>query len=224
MSVPARVLGIDAALAACSAAVLVDGRLAAHRSAPMARGHAEALVPMVRDVMAEAGLGFAALDLIAVTVGPGHFTGLRIGLAAAQGLAVAWDLPLVGVTTLECVAAAAEAGGLPLIVAIETKRADLYVQTFQDARLSAAIALSPERFVSGPWPAGPLAIAGDGAPRLAAALQAAGRTVRRIGPDLPDAETAARIALARRGAPDELPAQPLYLRPPDVTLPKGPPR
>jgi tRNA threonylcarbamoyladenosine biosynthesis protein TsaB len=220
---PKRVLGIDAALAACSAAVLVEGRVVARRFSGMARGHAEALLPMIGATMDEAGLGFAALDLVAVTVGPGHFTGLRVGLAAAQGLALSWERPLAGVTTLEAIAAApeAQAAGAPLVVALETKRADLYVQVFAGGRpRSQALALPPERFAAGPWPDGALALAGDGAPRLAEALAAAGRRVQIIGPTLPDAATVAAIAAARHGKPEALPADPFYLRPPDVTMPK----
>jgi tRNA threonylcarbamoyladenosine biosynthesis protein TsaB len=219
---PTRVLGIDSALAACSAAVLVEGRLVARRFAAMARGHAETLLPMIAATMDEAGIGFGSLDLVAVTVGPGHFTGLRVGLAAAQGLALSWDRPLAGVTTLEAVAAAADAQGAPLVVAFETKRADLYVQCFRDGRaLAPPQSLPPERFATGPWPEGALALAGDGAARLAAALTAAGRSIRLLGLELPDAAVVAGIAAGRHGAPAALPAEPLYLRPPDVTLPKA---
>jgi tRNA threonylcarbamoyladenosine biosynthesis protein TsaB len=222
---PRRVLAIDAALAACSAAVLVDGAVAAHRLEAMARGHAERLLPMVREMMAEAGLGFDALDLIAVTVGPGHFTGLRVGLAAAQGLALAIGRPLAGVTTLEAVAAAAPADAAPLVVALESKRTDLYLQVFVDGRpLGAPAALTPEAFVATPLPPGALALAGDGAARLEPALAAAGRRSRRVGPEGPDAATVARLAAGRHGTSAALAAAPLYLRPPDVTLPKVPTR
>ncbi|MCH7931874.1 MAG: tRNA (adenosine(37)-N6)-threonylcarbamoyltransferase complex dimerization subunit type 1 TsaB, partial [Proteobacteria bacterium] len=92
------VLALDTATAACSVALWSDGTVLAQRFATMARGHAEALMPMVEAVMAEAGLAFADLDLVATTVGPGTFTGLRVGLAAARGLALAGGLPIVGVT------------------------------------------------------------------------------------------------------------------------------
>ncbi|MBT6117911.1 MAG: tRNA (adenosine(37)-N6)-threonylcarbamoyltransferase complex dimerization subunit type 1 TsaB, partial [Rhodospirillaceae bacterium] len=131
-------MGLDSATAACSAALWRDGRILARRFRDMDRGQAEALVPMARDVVAEAGLEFTALDRVGVTVGPGAFTGLRIGLAAARGIALASGAELIGVTSLAAVAAAAfseeEGGGAagPLLVALETKRADLYVQLFAD--------------------------------------------------------------------------------------------
>lgn len=219
-----KVLAIDAALAACSVAVLVEGTIAAERREAMARGHAERLLPMVRDVMAEAGLGFDALDLIAVTVGPGHFTGLRVGLAAAQGLSLAGGRPLAGVTTLEAVAAAAPVSGERLVVALESKRADLYLQVFEGGRAAGApMALTPEDFARSPvLPPGPLALAGDGALRLETVIAASGRLVRRVGPEIPDAPTVARVAASRHGTPAALAPLPLYLRPPDVTLPKAP--
>ncbi len=217
-----RVLAIESALAACSVAALVDGCLAAHRFEPMARGHAERLLPMVRAVAAEAGLGFDAFDLFAVTVGPGHFTGLRVGLAAAQGLAMAWGRPLAGVTTLEAVAAAAPAGESPLVVALESKRADLFVQVFSRGRaLGPPESLAPERLAGHRWPPGELALAGDGAARLQPVLAAAGLRSERIGPDGPDAESVARLAAGRHLTASALVAAPLYLRRPDVTLPKA---
>ncbi|MBL8687832.1 MAG: tRNA (adenosine(37)-N6)-threonylcarbamoyltransferase complex dimerization subunit type 1 TsaB [Rhodospirillaceae bacterium] len=217
---PPRVLAIDSALAACSVAVLAEGRIAAERREAMSRGHAERLLPMVREAMAGAGLDFQALDLIAVTVGPGHFTGLRVGLAAAQGISLATDRPLAGVTTLEAVAAATAIADEPLVVALESKRADLYLQVFGDGRpLGAPMALTPEDAVNA-LPPGPLVLAGDGAARLMTVL-ASGRSVRRLGPDRPDAATVARIAASRHGTAAALPPLPLYLRPPDVTLPKA---
>lgn len=221
-SAPRRVLAVDAALSACSVAVLVDGDVAAQRFEAMARGHAERLLPMVREAMAAASLGFESLDLIAVTIGPGHFTGLRVGLAAAQGLSLALNLPLAGVTTLEAIAAAAAPGAAPLAVALESKRADLYLQVFAAGRaLAGPIAATPELLARGPWPPGVLALAGDGAPRLEPALAAAGRRSRRIGPDLPDAVAVARVAALRHGTPSAIAAEPLYLRSPDVTLAKA---
>src|SRR3954469_5612836 len=98
------ILALDTAGAACSVAVLRGVVVAASRSEPMARGHSEALMPMIRAAMRDAALEFDALDLIAATVGPGAFTGIRIGLAAARGLALAAGKPAVGVTSFEAVA------------------------------------------------------------------------------------------------------------------------
>src|SRR6204780_5030620 len=96
-----RVLAIDTALEACSAAVLdtEQGIVTAHESLPMVRGHAEALIPLIARVLEKSGLDFAALDRIAVTTGPGSFTGLRVGLSAARGIGLAADRPGVGLST-----------------------------------------------------------------------------------------------------------------------------
>lgn len=224
-------LALDTALDACSAAVWADGRTRAHRRADMRRGHAEALMLMVAAVMAEAGVGVDRLDALAVTVGPGHFTGLRIGLAAARGLALAGRLPLLGVSTLEAVAhgvSAAERAGSVLAVALETKRADLYVQAFESrgAALAPPCACLPEE-AAARLPVGPVLLAGDGGPRLRAALAAAGRApdaAPSTAPTVPDATGVAAIAAARierdgPPSPAAPPPSPLYLRPPDVTDP-----
>src|ERR1700692_4915215 len=102
-----KVLAVDTALGACSAAVLDGQSVLAHRLERMERGHAERLAPMVREVMEEAGTGFAALDRLGVTTGPGTFTGQRVGIAFMRGLRLALQRPLAGITTLESMLAAA---------------------------------------------------------------------------------------------------------------------
>jgi tRNA threonylcarbamoyladenosine biosynthesis protein TsaB len=194
------VLALDSACAACSAAVVRGGAVLAERFQPMSRGHVEALMPMVGEVLDRAGIGFDALDLVAVTVGPGSFTGLRAGLAAARGIALARALPLDGVTTLEAVAhaARAEAAGRPVLVAIETRRADLYVQLFgpDGTARSAPAALLAEAAAT-LIPASGCLLAGDGAKRLAAALP--GRSLDLAeGPGLPRAADVAAIVLGAR--------------------------
>ena len=105
-----KLLAVDTALGACSVAVLDGETVLAHRFVEMARGHAEALAPMVDETMRQSGLAFAALDRLAVTTGPGTFTGQRVGLAFMRGLRVALKKPLIGVTTLEAMAAATGRG------------------------------------------------------------------------------------------------------------------
>lgn len=126
------ILAIDTALDACAAAVLdtETADLRAQEQLPMKRGHAEALMPMVARVMQSADLAFTALDRIAVTVGPGSFTGLRVGISAARGLALAAKRPAVGLTTLSAYAAAivGQGGPAPVISAIDARHDHVYFQ------------------------------------------------------------------------------------------------
>ena len=218
------ILALDSATAACSAAVLSGGGIAARRFAPMATGHAQALVPLIETVMTESGVTFAALDHIAVTVGPGAFTGLRVGLAAAQGIALAAAKPIGGVTTLEAVARAVDRNareGAVLLVAIESKRQELFVQSFAAdlSPLDAPAAVLPENLCVH-VPAGPLAVAGDAAMRAVEALASCGRRASVLADAThPDAAHVAMAAAARLAAGQALlPARPLYLRAPDVTV------
>src|SRR5580693_3409962 len=126
------ILAIDTALDACAAAVLdIDaGRLIARESQAMKRGHAEALMPLIARVIKASGIGFAALDRIAVTTGPGSFTGLRVGISAARGIALAANKPVVGVTTLTAYAApvVSQNGEQPVISAIDARHDQVYLQ------------------------------------------------------------------------------------------------
>src|SRR5258708_18261673 len=117
-----RVLAIDPALAACSAAVFDTSRgIAATESRGMARCHAEQLMPLIARVMAKAGFEFADLDRIAVTTGPGSFTGLRVGISAARGIALAAAKPAIGLSTLAGFAAPLIAAddGTQLVAAVD---------------------------------------------------------------------------------------------------------
>src|SRR4051795_435790 len=126
------ILAIDTALDACSAAVLDTdaNKLIAQESQAMKRGHAEALMPLIARVMKASSIAFAALDRIAVTTGPGSFTGLRVGLSAARGIALAAGKPVVGVTTLTAYAApvVSESGEQPIISAIDARHDHVYLQ------------------------------------------------------------------------------------------------
>jgi tRNA threonylcarbamoyladenosine biosynthesis protein TsaB len=130
------VLAFDTACSACSAALWADGAIVASRTLPMNRGHAEALLPMILDIMSTASIAFSDLGVVAVTLGPGSFTGLRTGLATAKGIALAHDLPLVGVNTLEAVALAAQRSTPPendqptVTVVLENRRGGVYLQSF----------------------------------------------------------------------------------------------
>jgi len=129
-----RVLAIDTALAACSAAVLdtAYGGILASESLPMMRGHAEALMPLVARVMKASGVAFRDLDRVAVTTGPGSFTGLRVGISAARGIALATGMPAVGVATLSAYAAPYLGADdkSPVIAAIDARHDHVYLQVF----------------------------------------------------------------------------------------------
>ena len=229
------ILAFDTACASCSAAVRSEGRLLARRFEPMPRGQAEALIPMVQDVLAQAGTTFRDLDGIAVTVGPGSFTGLRVGLAAARGMALPLGLPVVGVTTLEAVAwgaRAATGGGPPgasCLIALETGRGDVYAQSFSLPGLEPVCepaALSPgdamRLIPADASGASGVVVAGDGAGSVRGPLAEAGIEVRlAAGCSRPDAARVASIGALRLtdgAGPAALPA-PLYLRPPKVRPP-----
>src|SRR6266700_7345174 len=126
------ILAIDTALDACSAAVLDTNasKIIAQESQAMKRGHAEALMPLIARVMQASGIAFTSLDRIAVTTGPGSFTGLRVGLSAARGIALAADKPVVGLTTLTAYAApvVSQDAGQPVISAIDARHDQVYFQ------------------------------------------------------------------------------------------------
>jgi tRNA threonylcarbamoyladenosine biosynthesis protein TsaB len=203
------VLGLDTCLASCSVAVLDGDRALAHASETMARGHQERLAPMAEQVMRQAGLGFGDLDRIGVTVGPGSFTGLRVGVAFAKGLATALARAAVGLGTLE--ALAAEAEGL-VFAAVDARRGQLYLQGFEDGRpLMAPDALPVETAAARVTELSlgrPFTLVGSGAPLLAD-LAPAARLIPVAGAD---ARRVARLAADR--APNAL--RPLYLRAPDA--------
>ena len=220
------VLGIDAACAACSVAIWRDGRILAADRMATERGHAEILMPMLGRTLARAGLGFAALTGLAVTVGPGSFTGIRTAIATARGLALALDCPIVGVTTLEAIAHAARGGrsAAPCLVALDTRRADLYVQTFAPdgaARTRPEAAMPQD--VAASWSDPAVLLAGNAAQRIAPLLRERGLAVAVApGDGNPDARVVAELAAVRLSAAfaaDAFPAVPLYLRAPDATKP-----
>jgi tRNA threonylcarbamoyladenosine biosynthesis protein TsaB len=191
---------------------VVDGdRTLSTRIAPMERGHQEALAPLVAEAMAEAGIGFDRLERVAVTVGPGSFTGLRVGLAFAKGMALALDIPCVGVGTLEALAA----GGQGFTAAaIDARRDQLYLQCFDGAEpLSAPdnlpLAEAGARLAE-LWSGGPARLVGPGAPLLAAVAPGAAVEAGAWC----DPAALARLAAARP-APAASP-RPLYLRAPDA--------
>ena len=214
-----RVLAIDTALESCSAAVLdtANGKVTSE-ALPMVRGHAEALMPLIGRVMKQADMAFAALDRIAVTTGPGSFTGLRVGIAAARGIALAATKPVVGLTTLATYAAPhiAHDDKTAIAVAIDARHQHVYLQIFGPggrtliAPRIASIADAVRAAANGP-----VRIVGTGASMLAVAWPS-----REPPPVLVDESRAPDIVWVGRlaAAADESTSEPkpLYLRAPDA--------
>lgn len=215
-----RILAIDTALEACAAAVLdtESAGVAVHESLPMLRGHAEALIPLIARVLERARLTFSEIDRIAVTTGPGSFTGLRVGISAARGIALATGKPAVGLSTLAAYAAPFIAADdtLPVVAVIDARHDHVYLQVFGPGGRT----LVTPRLV-------PIAearrVAATGAPRLvgtAANLLAGTWPAGERPPTAveqrpaPDIDWVARLGAA--AAETGLPPKPLYLRAPDA--------
>lgn len=211
-----RVLSVDTCLAASSVAVIEDGSPLAARSEPMTRGHQERIAPLAKEIAAEAGIAFSDLDRIAVTVGPGSFTGLRVGLSFAKGLAEALSIPCVGINSLEALAASSGASGFVATV-LDAKMAQVYLQVFDGGTaLMAPDALdigSATARLAELYSGGPATLVGSGAVLLEGVLPDATRLDLAVA----DPVAIARLA-AVRPAPTHSP-RPLYLRAPYATMP-----
>jgi tRNA threonylcarbamoyladenosine biosynthesis protein TsaB len=223
-----KILAVDTALGACSAAILDGETIRAHCWEPMERGHAERLAPMVHETMAAARLDFPALDRLAVTIGPGTFTGQRVGYAFMRGLRLALHRPLIGVTTLEAMAQAAihETDTCCAAVFHDAKRGEVYVAAVdqrgtivpvQIATFEDAVRLVHDAVRHS---GGAIALAGTAATPAHDALRDSGMDAAEIVlTDIaaPDALWVVRMARSAR-EPETIP-RPLYLRPPDARLP-----
>lgn len=195
------VLAIDTSLDACSAACVRDRDVLAAKSETMQRGQAERLAPMVREVVQSADIAFAGLDRVAVTTGPGSFTGVRVGLSFARALALALGKPCIGVSTLEALALQNGEQGLRAGL-IETPGAS-YFALYNDG----APLIAPRAFARGEH----VELADEAA---------AGRAWTLTGPGV--VVDAVALALrAMRLDPERYKPDPLYLRAPHVTLPGG---
>lgn len=185
-SAPPAVLVIDTAGARCAAAILRGGAVLAERNAAMARGHAECLMPMVSDITAEAGLAAADLGAVVVCTGPGSFTGVRVGVAAARGVALGLGIEARGIDLFAALAFG-HAGQVRIV--LPGGAGQVFAQDFADGA--------------------PL-----GAPvPLAQAPASEGHVLRReVVPEVP----LHVLAAAGLGEAATVPARPLYLRPPDA--------
>jgi len=215
-----RVLAIDTALSACSACIWQAGdpEPLARETIPMERGHAEALLPLVDRLASRVDRGFESLDRVAVTVGPGSYTGLRVGIAAARGIGLAADVPVIGVATLSAFLAPLMAGdrrGL-FTAAVDAKHGQIYIQAVAvGGRTIIPPSLMGFRDAVRLLGSGPILVTGSAAPALAAEARAQGLEVIATEPALvPDIAWVARLgALAD---PDQALPKPLYLREPDA--------
>lgn len=189
------ILAFDTCMAAVSVAVWRDGAVLASAREVIAQGQAEALMPVIEDLMAQAGISYDQLDRIAVTVGPGSFTGVRVGLAAARGLGLAAGKPVIGITTTEMLAA--QSGRGKVLVAIDTKRGDFYAQRFEGGRAVNEIAVVSAAMI---------------------AAEPSALVVRDGDSLLPDVAVLARLAAAR--APVAGGPLPVYAREPDAVIPQ----
>ena len=213
-----RIFAIDTALEACSAAVLDTelGTVVARESIPMARGHAEALMPLIARVLEKSGADFKTIDRIAVTTGPGSFTGMRVGIAAARGLGLAAGKPVVGLSTLAAFAAPLIAADntLPVVVAIDARHDHVYLEVLA---AGGHVLVTPRvvpiqeavRLSAGGKPR----LVGNAANILAAVWQgpAPSAVEQRAAPDI---DWVARLGAAATESTS--PPKPLYLRAPDA--------
>ncbi|MFA6265703.1 MAG: tRNA (adenosine(37)-N6)-threonylcarbamoyltransferase complex dimerization subunit type 1 TsaB [Pseudolabrys sp.] len=214
-----RILAIDTALEACSVVLVDGGEVVARESQTMARGHAEALMPMLARLREQTALDFATLDRIAVTVGPGSFTGLRVGISAARGIGLAAAKPVVGITSLEAFAAPLIAADpdTPVAAVIDARHDHVYLQAFGadgETAVSARVIPIAEalRLVA---PLTGVRLIGNAANILAAAWPTSEAFPSAVEQQpAPQIEWVARLgALADAAA---APPKPLYLRAPDA--------
>jgi tRNA threonylcarbamoyladenosine biosynthesis protein TsaB len=193
------ILALDTCLNACAGAVVRDGLVLSKIVEPMQRGHQERIALMTSELMAAANLTFSDLDRVAVTVGPGSFTGLRIGLAFAKGLGVALDIPCVGVGVLDALGRQADGR---VLAALDARGGAVHVRAFDNGIPqgdAATLSIADAGLL-----AAPQVLIGDGAGLLWPAYPAA----KVVTPDACDP-----VLVAALGAADPpAPADPIYMR------------
>jgi tRNA threonylcarbamoyladenosine biosynthesis protein TsaB len=213
-----RILALDSATSRASIALVESGALRAARDLDAGAGQGDELAAAVAALLQAENLTADDLDRLAVTVGPGRFTGLRAGLALMRGLALATAKPLIGVTTLEALAAA-RSSAVPVLATIDSRRAEIFCQFFtSDGRpRGGPFAATLEGLARHEYAASTMLVIGECAAPVAAALAAAGLAVDAA----PSVVTACAVAaLAASRTPPSEPPQPLYIHPPATTAPK----
>jgi tRNA threonylcarbamoyladenosine biosynthesis protein TsaB len=209
------ILALDSAVTRCSATIVSADTVIVGFRQDLDRGHASVLPVMVRDCLHDAGLQAAELDIIAVTVGPGSFTGIRAGVALAQGISVATGRPAIAVTVGEALAdSLPQLGARILWCATNSRRGRIFLETCDEIRSLAVTDL--------PYPPSPVAVAGPAALDVASRLAARGVNVMLTDARLPTGRLIAQVAERRfRGTIRPLPLEPIYVDPPEAKLPRG---
>jgi tRNA threonylcarbamoyladenosine biosynthesis protein TsaB len=220
------ILAIDTALDACAACVLDTdaARVIAQESQAMKRGHAEALMPLIGRVVRESGVAFAALDRIAVTTGPGSFTGLRVGLSAARGIGLAANKPVVGLSTLTAYAApvVGQNAAQPVLSAIDARHDQVYFQLVSgDGGSLMRPRVAPIEEALGAAQFGAVHLVGNAAKTLADRWPADAAPPFEVDPQ-PAPDIAWLAWLGAAVSPEIAPARPYYLRPPDAKPQRDP--
>ena len=219
------ILAIDSAMAAVSACILAGDEKAvvASETMSMQRGHAEALLPALERVVAALDGGFSALDRIAVTIGPGSFTGIRVGIAAARAIGLVWRIPVVGISTLAAFAAPHVAGADMNVVvsAVDAHHGNVYVAAYvMGGRSLLSPRLLSVRDAVRQLGSGPVRLTGSGAPLLAIEAWSAGLSAEVVGELIaPNISFVARLGILAN--PETSPAKPLYLKAPDAKPQEG---
>ncbi len=206
------ILAFDTSAAHCAAALLSGDRCLAQRSEAMQGGQAERLFPLLEELLAEAGVAWRDLAALGVGTGPGSFTGVRVAVAAARGLALSLGVPAVGVSGFDALGAE---GPRPLLASLDARRGACFLKRL-DAGAAPPVAATPEALPVA-WRGSGLPVVGHAAEAVAAAT---GGPV--LTPRWPLAEAIARIAATCRDRPQPRPA-PVYLRPADAAPPSDPP-
>jgi tRNA threonylcarbamoyladenosine biosynthesis protein TsaB len=226
-----KIIAFDTTMDACSVAVCTDDHVIARRHEYFSNGHAEQLMPTIQSVLAEADTGYGEIDLIAVTVGPGKFTGIRVGLSAARGIALTTGVSVVGVSTLDVIAEGARARSSfdresTIMVIHNAFRDELFCQMVP---FGAAVSSTPPFVVAladavSLLPLGPVTVVGSGVSILKDQIISVRSDVTiSDAPNFPDAADLARIGdrIARHGQIEKWPPEPIYIRAPDARVPAG---